>query len=223
MKTTLEDLWAENEQNLVETLSVTFDQAKRDEAFANFKVMADILLEVEKVSPERQERFIKGVLRGRRWLKVKLLARRLLMLSARMKLPRSRKLPVINLSGFHLEKPDKQPWMTLAPKSEQENAALQKALDMPAVVKRFTVRLHQHRAKVARYDENSVEHFSTLERIGITANGNFVVVQNEVCRALYRNFDGGWIAHICPPQNYKELERAFDVEQARIRKEIKEL
>jgi hypothetical protein len=142
-----------------------------------------------------------------------------------MKLPWSPKLPVINLSGFHLEKPDKQPWITLAPKSEQENAALEKALDIPAVFKRFRIGLVQHRAKVANKQENSVEYFSRLERIGVTPSGNFVVVQNQVwiARIDGTKIDGGWIAHVCPPENYKELERAFDIEEARIRKEIKDL
>src|SRR6516225_8979786 len=92
----LEELWYENTVGLERILCLCRNQAERDEAYANYKTMADILSEVADTSPELQERFIKTWVRDRRFLKVKLLVRSLLMRTGLLKT----KLHVINLSGF---------------------------------------------------------------------------------------------------------------------------
>jgi hypothetical protein len=94
-----------------------------------------------------------------------------------MKLPWSPKLPVIDVSGFNLEKPDAHPWMTFWPKTEQENEALEKALDVDANLLRAAKEFGRHSRKVANYDKNSIEYFSRLQTIGVTPSGNLVVLE----------------------------------------------
>lgn len=137
-----------------------------------------------------------------------------------MKLPWKPKLPVIDLSGFQLDKRDK--WMVVTARNEDEKQLLDKLLDLPALSKRLSKGLNERSRRVANKQENSVEFFSRLERIGVTPDDDFVAVESEIW-VIAGKISSGWIAYICPQANYKDLEQDWDAEQVRIRKGIEQM
>ena len=141
-----------------------------------------------------------------------------------MKLPWSNpKLPVIDLSRFHLEKSDAKAWMILRPQSEKEADALQKVLRTDAVMYRLTKGCVERRRRAnIKKEENSVEFYSRLERIAVTPHDNFIAIESQLW-IVKGEPTGRWTAYVCPPANYGELERDFDAEQVRINQEIRQL
>jgi hypothetical protein len=137
-----------------------------------------------------------------------------------MNLPWSPKLPVINLSGFHFEPMGTKPWKVLAPRSEEEWAALKRSLGLAAILKHLAIGFKERRAKIAdRQEDNCFEFYSRLEKAGVTPSGDIIAVESQMW-VLNRVNDGQWLAYICPQVNYQELEKDFDAKQARIRAEI---
>jgi hypothetical protein len=85
-----------------------------------------------------------------------------------MKLPwNPKKLPIIDLSRFPLEKPDEKPWMIVSERNEEESEAMQQLINMPEILERMSKSFKQHRvARLANNQDAGVEFFSRLERVG---------------------------------------------------------
>jgi hypothetical protein len=130
-----------------------------------------------------------------------------------MKLPWHPK--VVDLSGFELE--DWDGWMAVTCRSEEEKIALEKLINVPALLKRLSKEFNRRRKP--NRPEGTVEYYSKLQRIGVTPQGSLVAIESKIW-ILDGKPNGGWFLYVCPRANYKELRRDFEEDQLRIGREM---
>jgi hypothetical protein len=123
-------------------------------------------------------------------------------------------LPTVDVSKFHTYEKPGAPWKVLDQQSDQEDAAMQKALGIPALIKRQGEQAKKALAKQKKEKGiGTVVVLGQLTPVGTTPDGDVVAVALQLALLdISKYSDGRWVGFVCHPEDYEELRQKIEAQ-----------
>jgi len=127
----------------------------------------------------------------------------------------SDQLPILDVSwcDTYRATPD-NPFAALNQRTDEEDACLQELLGIASLAKEWPEHAHVERGKVLV--------FGRLVPVGQTTEGEIIAVALQLATTKgYSN--GTWVAFVCPPENYDDLQQAVEAKLTQYRNHVENI
>jgi hypothetical protein len=124
-------------------------------------------------------------------------------------------LPILDVSWCDTYRwtPD-DPFAALNQRTDEEDARLQELLGIPLLAKEWSEHAHVERGKVLV--------FGRLVPVGQTTEGEIIAVALQLATTKGYS-DGTWVAFICHPERYDDLQQAVEAKLTQYRNYIENM